>query len=177
MAPHHDDRERRGSHPIQEYEPVPERPGSQDVMDRVEIGENGPAGPGLPMTWASVKELAYVVSVVIGLAGAYYGLRGEIQDVRGEVRDGRHEVEALTGRVVVIERGRSENIPRLEEQIRNNAIQDTRIQNLSESVGRVVVTVADLARVLATQSDLIHETHERQAVLEERLGHAGPHDR
>lgn len=174
MTGHH---EAGRSHPIQEYEPAPERPAFQEHMDRVEIGENVVGPAGVPMTWASMKELAYVVSVVIGLAGAYYGLRGEIQDVRGEVRDGRHEVEALTGRVVVIERGRSENIPRLEEQIRNNAIQDTRIQNLSESVGRVVVTVADLARVLAIQSDLIHETHERQAVLEERLGHVGPHDR
>ena len=173
MTGHH---ERPGSHPLAEYDPEAERPTFREQMDRIEVGENG-GGFGVPITWASVKELVYVVTIALALAGAYYGLRSEIQDVRGEVRDGHHDVEALAARVVVIEHGRNENLPRLEEQIRNNAIQDTRIQNLTDSLGRVVSTVGDLARIVTNQAELIHETHEREAVLEERLGHVGPHDR
>lgn len=162
--------ERHGPHPIAEWEEPRERSHGEEMIERLELERSAPAAPAIPFSWQGLKELGYVGGALVGLVGVYYG-------VVGEVRDSRKDIEALTARVVVIEQGRAVNLPRLEEIIRSNGLQDQRLQNLTESLGSLRQTVVDVARSVAGTGEKLGDMRERQAILEERLGHAGPHDR
>lgn len=171
MAPQHEPRERHGSHPLTEYREPEERPHGERMMEDLEM-EHPPASRTL--SWGDVKEAVYVVGGMVGFlltgCATYYG-------VVGEIRDSRKDIESLTNRVVIIERGRAENLPRLEEALRANGLQDQRLQNLTEANSRTAISVSDLARSLSLMSDKVGDMRENMGRLEERIGRGLPHDR
>ena len=126
---------------------------------------------GFRFDWSfGFGHLATIASLIgIGYA-SYYGIKGELQEQSSRI-------EMLAARVSIIERGRADNLPRLEEQIRSNGLQDQRIQNLTDALNSVRQTIIDQSRTITSLADLIHEAHEKAAILEERLGRAAPHDR
>ena len=140
-------------------------------MERVEMDRNSHAGPGWTFDWSfNIGHVLAIVTVIGGCSSTYFGIKSEIQD-QGK------ETAYLTTRVTLIEKDRSEKIPRLEEQVRLNGLQDQRIQNLTEALASLRMTVTDLTRIVAAQSDLLHDADKRTAILEERLGRVTPHDR